>query len=86
MQESPFYDYVIQRGKEQGIEQGIEQGARQATIENILAVLRVQFPDVDISALLPKLEAIEDLDRLKHLNLKASLANDFRTFQEALEA
>ena len=27
MQESPFYDYVIQRGIDQGIDLGIEQGA-----------------------------------------------------------
>ena len=81
MQESPIYERVIQRG----IEQGIEQGARQAMIENILAVLQARFTDADVNALIPKLEAIEDIDHLKLLNLNASLANNFRTFQKGLE-
>ena len=82
MQESPIYKRVIQRG----IEQGIEQGARQAIIENILAVLRARFTDADVSTLIPRLEVIEDLNHLKQLNLNASLTNNFRTFQENLEA
>ncbi len=78
MQESPIYERVIQRG--------IEQGARQAMIENILAVLRARFTDVDVSVLIPRLQAIEDLNRLKRLNLTASLVNSFRTFQEDFDA
>ena len=90
MQESPVYERVIQRGIEQGIErgieQGIEQGARQAMIENILAVLQARFTDADVNALIPRLEAIEDLNRLKQLNLNASLAPSFRAFRHELEA
>jgi hypothetical protein len=82
MQESPVYERIIQRG----IEQGIERGARQAMIENILAVLEARFPDADVNTLSPRLEAIEDLNSLKQLNLNASLANSFRAFQERLEA
>ncbi|MDE0322961.1 MAG: hypothetical protein OXN27_03495 [Candidatus Poribacteria bacterium] len=81
MQESPVYERIIQRG----IEQGIERGARQAMIENILAVLKARFTDADVNTLNPRLEAIEDLNRLKQLNLNASLANSFRAFQEDLE-
>ena len=77
MQESPVYERIIQRG--------IERGARQAMIENILAVLKARFTDADVNALVPRLEAIEDIDCLKLLNLNASLANNFRTFQEGLE-
>ena len=56
MQESPFYERVMQRGIEQGIEQGIaqgreqgiaqgrEQGARQVSIDNTLAILEGTFP------------------------------------------
>ncbi|MDE0689505.1 MAG: hypothetical protein OXI61_15165 [Candidatus Poribacteria bacterium] len=82
MQESPIYERVIQRG----IEQGIEQGARQTMIENILAVLEARFTDAAVNTLIPRLEAIEDLNRLKQLNLSASLAKSFRAFQEDLEA
>ena len=84
MQESPFYDYVIQRGIDQGIEQGIEQGTRQTIIESALTILEARFPDADVNALSPRLEAITDLDRLKALNLNASLATSFDAFQDKL--
>ena len=77
MQESPVYERIIQRG--------IERGARQAMIENILAVLEARFTDADVNTLSPRLEVIEDLNRLKQLNLNASLANSFRAFQEHLD-
>ena len=80
MQESPVYERIIQRG----IEQGIEQGARQTTIENTLATLEARFPDVDVNALKPSLEAITDLNRLKALNLNASLVTSFHAFQRKL--
>ena len=74
-----------QRGIQQGIEQGIEQGARQTSIESTLAILNTRFPDADVDTLTPALEAIEDLNRLKQLNLEASLVERFRAFQERLE-
>ena len=80
MQESPVYERIIQRG----IQQGIEQGARQTTIENTLATLEARFPDVDVNALKPSLEAITDLNRLKALNLNASLVTSFHAFQRKL--
>lgn len=90
MQESPFYERVMQRGIAQGIEQGREQGreqgARQTNIENTIAILNARFPNDDANALKPKLEAIEDLNHLKQLNLNASLATSFRQFQQQLEA
>ena len=78
MQESPIYERVIQRG--------IEQGTRQATIENTLAILTSRFTDVDVNLLKLSLEAIADIDRLKQLNLNASLVSSFRDFQDGLEA
>ena len=60
MQESPFYDIVLQRGVErgiqqgvergiqQGIEQGIERGARETAVKNIITVLNTRFPGSDI--------------------------------------
>ena len=71
---------------EQGIEQGIEQGARQMSIENTLATLNARFPKADVNALKPNLEAIEDLNRLKQLNLIASIAETFNAFREHLDA
>ena len=82
MQESS----VIQHFLQQGIEQGIEQGARQMSIESTLTILAERFPDADITTVKPILEAIEDLDRLKQLNLTASIAESFLAFRDRLEA
>lgn len=76
MQESPFYERVIQRG--------IEQGARQMSIENTLAVLKARFSNTDVNALRQKLEAITDINLLKQISLNASLAASFQDFQETL--
>ena len=81
MQESPFYEHVIR----QGIEQGIEQGARQMSIESTLTLLSRRFPDADVNALTPILEAIEDLNRLKQLNVEAFSAESFQTFKAHLD-
>ena len=81
MQESPFYELVMQRG----IERGIERGARETTIETTLAVLTARFPHANVNALKPALEAIADLNRLKELNLTASLTPSFQAFQHGLE-
>ncbi len=81
MQESPFYEHVIQRG----MERGMERGARDATIENMLVVLRARFPTADVNAVKPRLEAIADLNRLKELSLEASIAESFNAFREGLD-
>ena len=90
MQESPFYERIIQRGIERGIEQGIErgieQGARATTVENTLAILTARFSNADVKAVKLALEAITDLDRLKQLNVDASLAPSFEAFRQKLEA
>ena len=88
MQESPFYESVLQRGivrgREEGIELGERRGARQTSIENALNILSVRFPSVDVNALKDELEAIDDLDRLKQLNINASIAESLHAFQESL--
>ena len=65
--------------------EGIELGARQMSIESTLTVLTGRFPDADVSLVKSRLEAIEDLTRLKELTLNASIARSFRAFQEQLE-
>ena len=80
MQESSFYNYLVTRSREEGIVQG-----RQAIIESTMAILEARFPDADINALSPRLEAITDLDRLKALNLNASLATSYDAFQANLK-
>ena len=75
-----------QRGLQQGIQQGIQQGARQTSIENTLAILNTRFPDADLQTLTPVLEAIDDINRLKQLNIEASVVDTFDAFKERLQA
>ena len=63
MQESPFYEIIIQRG----IKRGIEQGSREMSIKNILSVLTKRFPQQDMRQVEEALEAILSLDRLMQL-------------------
>ena len=67
-------------------QRGIEQGSRQTSIERTLAILNFRFPDVDVDRLTAALEGIEDLNRLKQLNLEAFSVESFRAFQDCLEA
>lgn len=84
-QEAELMQTLAEHYLQQGIEQGIEQGARETTIENTVATLTTRFTDVDVNSLKSSLEAIADLDRLKQLNLNASLVSSFRDFQETLD-
>ena len=80
MQESPFYHDVIGLGREEGI----NLGARQTSIESTLNIFTHRFPNADVNALKDTLEAIDDLDRLKQVNLDASIAESLQAFQESL--
>ena len=59
MQESPYYELILQRG--------IEQGARETAIKNISAVLTTRFPDSDIHTATQALEGFDDIERLTQL-------------------
>ena len=78
-------DSIIELSEQRGIQKGIEQGSRRTSIESTLAILNTRFPDADVAPLTPVLEAVEDLNRLKQLNLEASLVESFRAFQEHLQ-
>ena len=82
MQESPFYQLVIQRG----IEQGIEQGAREVSIKNILSVLTARFPHSNMQRVEQALEAIASLDRLTELHSTAVQTPSFEAFLQVLDA
>ena len=75
-----------QRGLQQGIKQGIKQGERRASIESTLAILNTRFPEAEVDTLTSALEAIEDINRLKQLNIEASVIDSFHAFQEQIDA
>ena len=88
----PYLDFsdeekqIMQSMAEHYLQQGIEQGERQMSIESTLNVLTERFPSADVNVLKSTLEAVEELDRLKQLNLNAAIAKSFDAFQEALNA
>ena len=63
-----------------------QQGARRASIESTLAILNRRFPEADLQTLPLALEAIDDINRLKQLNIEASIVDTFHVFQERLQA
>ena len=75
----------MQSMAEHYLEQGIEQGARQTNIESTIAILNQRFPNSEITEVRAILEAISDIDRLKHRNLQASIATSLTDFQEHLD-
>ena len=79
---------LIEQGKEIGIEQGkeigIEQGAKETTIESILLFLDTRFEANTAETLKPTLEAIDDLQRLKHLLREAMRTQSLEAFTRRL--
>ena len=63
MQESPFFQEYVQQAEARGLERGQKTG----TIDSILTLLSDQFQPEAVQALKPRLETIEDLERLKEL-------------------
>ena len=69
---------------DEGIKQGIEQGERRGTIESILTFLASRFHSDAVQTLKPALEAIDDLQRLKELQLAAYNAQSVEAFTKTL--
>ena len=62
-----FFQEYMQEAEARGLERGLERGERKGTIDSILTLLGDQFQPEAVHALKPKLETIEDLERLKEL-------------------
>ncbi len=73
MQKSPFYEHVIQRGREQGIEQGRIDEKRTA----VLKVARHKFADFS-DVVLNEVSGIDDLVYLDDLFDQVLTAESFK--------
>ena len=78
MQESPFIEYLMQKG--------INKGARETSIKNTLSVLTERFPQSDVQPVSQALESIVDIDRLTELHLTAIDTPSVEAFLQALDA
>ncbi len=84
MQESPYYEIVLQRGVERGVQQGVQQGARETNIKNIVSVLTERFPQSDVQPVVRMLESIQDLDHLTELHRTAVKTSGVEAFLQTL--
>ncbi len=78
MQESPFIEYLMQKG--------INKGARETSIKNTLSVLTERFPQSDVQPVSQALESIVDIDRLTELHRTAVKIPSVETFLQELYA
>ena len=74
----------MQSMAEHYLEQGIEQGKKRGTIENILALLDMQFETDAVQALRPALESIGDLQALRQLLLAVPQSESLEAFIQTL--
>ena len=92
MQESPFYERVLQQGVAQGVEQGIAQGVEQGIEqgkaegrlegkrEAVLQLLQLQFQEVP-EPIAQRIAAIENVSALDTLLKQAMTAKSFDDLQ-----
>ena len=76
MHESSIVQYFMEKGYQAGI--------RESAIEGILEVLTLRFQSDIGQTVKPNLEAIDDLQRLRHLFRTALLADRLEDFQQVL--
>ena len=81
MQESPFFQEYVQEAEARGL----ERGQRVGTINSILTLLNDQFQSEAVQALKPRLETIENLERLKELLRAAHRAQSLEAFMRNLQ-
>jgi hypothetical protein len=76
---------ATKKGIEQGIEQGIELGKVESTRENVVAVLTARFGTVPL-AMTARLNAIQDIERLRQLLQQAATVSSLSAYLELLLA
>ena len=89
IRESSFAQYLAQNFREeyieQGIKQGIEQGIEQGGREFLLDVLALRFPPDQVRPLADRIEAINDVQRLKQLHRAAIQMPSLEAFSNLLD-
>ena len=85
MYESSVVQYFTEKGIEQGIKQGIEQGGRERAVEALLDVLEIRFGLTASEPLAGRIEAIEDVQRLKQLHRVAIQVPSLEEFRRLLD-
>ena len=83
-EETMYESSIVQYFTEKALEQGIEQGGRERTVEALLDVLEIRFGLVASDPLAGRIEAIEDVQRLKQLHRVAIQVPSLEEFRRLL--
>ncbi len=85
-EDSWAYQEMLAKGVEKGMEKGLQKGlqeGREALRETIMDVVQIRFPEIATRAH-QRVYLIEDLDSLRHLNVKLSTAKNVQEAEQAL--
>ena len=85
MYESSVVQYFTEKGIKQGIKQGIDQGGRERAVEDLLEVLEIRFGLAASDPLAARIEATDDVQRLKQLFREAIQAPSLEAFRLLLD-
>ena len=80
-EETMYESSIVQHFTKKGIKQGIEQGSR----EFLLDVLALRFQPEDVQRLASRIEAIDDVQRLKQLHRAAIQVPNLEEFRRLLD-
>ena len=84
-EETMYESSVVQYFTEKGIEQGIKQGGRERAIEDLLEVLEIRFGLAASDPLAARIEATDDVQRLKQLFREAVQVPSLDAFRLLLD-
>ncbi len=84
-EETMYESSVVQYFTEKGIEQGIKRGSRERAVEYLLDVLEIRFGLAASDPLAARLEAIDDVQRLKQLFRAAIQVPTLKAFRDLLD-
>ena len=80
-----FTEKGIEQGIKQGIEQGIERGGRELATEGLLEVLEIRFGLTASDPLVARIEATDEVPRLKRLHRAAVQVPSLDAFRRLLD-
>ena len=82
IEESSFYQMILEKGIEKGIEKGLQAGRLEQARRNVRRVLALRFPEIGDW---PALDSITDVERLEGLSEALLTAMDPEAARTALE-
>jgi predicted transposase YdaD len=87
LRESPYYQEILQEGREEGLKEGLEEGLEKGKLEglrtSLLAIVQARFPKI-VRLAKGQAAIIDDPKELESLAVKVSLAQNAQEARRAL--